>query len=180
MYLRINKILEKSKANGPGERFTIWVQGCSIRCKSCFNQDTWDQEAGMKILVCKLLKQLKQSGARSITLTGGEPLDQCEQLRIFLSEKKTEIDVFLCSGYTREQIAVDNEKREILENYVDIACLGPFESDKICKGEWKGSSNQEIIALTNRGNLMLNNSFVKKEIRINKTTGKSFITGFNV
>jgi len=38
--LNIHSILNESRANGPGKRFVIWVQGCDIACDGCFNPET--------------------------------------------------------------------------------------------------------------------------------------------
>jgi len=29
-------------ANGPGVRVSLFVSGCTHRCKNCFNQEAWD------------------------------------------------------------------------------------------------------------------------------------------
>ena len=54
MYLNINRIIKNSKAEGPGNRFVIWTQGCPIRCPDCSNKDTWDFNAGKKIKLSEL------------------------------------------------------------------------------------------------------------------------------
>jgi hypothetical protein len=60
---------------------------------------------------------------------------------------------------------------------IDILCMGPFEQDKICKGEWKGSSNQHIIYLTDLGQKQSDMPKVLKEIFVS-TKGDSLETGF--
>ena len=29
-------------ANGPGVRVSLFVSGCTHRCKGCFNEEAWD------------------------------------------------------------------------------------------------------------------------------------------
>ena len=33
-------------ANGPGVRVSLFVSGCTHRCKNCFNQEAWDFNYG--------------------------------------------------------------------------------------------------------------------------------------
>ena len=32
--------------DGPGVRFVVFMQGCSLKCKYCQNRDTWDLHGG--------------------------------------------------------------------------------------------------------------------------------------
>jgi len=180
MKLKLNHILEHSRVQGPGDRFTIWVQGCSIHCKDCNNSDTWDFNAGSFVDTDDLFPLIiKTTATTGLTLTGGEPLDQFEA--VFELTKKVFLykDIFLCSGYLFKDIEKNSKLKEILK-FVDIICAGPFESDKVCQSQWKGSSNQEIIHLTERGKNLLNLPIYKREYRINKITGDTLITGFSM
>ncbi|MCF0253454.1 MAG: 4Fe-4S cluster-binding domain-containing protein, partial [Duodenibacillus sp.] len=33
-------------ANGPGVRVSVFVSGCTLRCRGCFNPESWDFAAG--------------------------------------------------------------------------------------------------------------------------------------
>ena len=33
-------------ANGPGVRVSLFVSGCTHRCKDCFNEEAWDFDYG--------------------------------------------------------------------------------------------------------------------------------------
>ena len=33
-------------ANGPGVRVSLFVSGCTLRCKGCFNKESWSFTAG--------------------------------------------------------------------------------------------------------------------------------------
>lgn len=177
--MRINRILQNSKSNGPLSRYTIWVQGCSIRCKGCGNTDTWNPSIGKEKTVEEIIDDFKFSGAEGLTLTGGEPLDQYPDI-LKLAKKMFPItSVMLCSG--REYDVILREFPEILE-YIDILVSGSFiqeqHDDKLL---WKGSANQKLHFLTDRGkdlSLVDNNNIA--EIRINKKTGEYIITGFSI
>ncbi|MDD5650102.1 MAG: 4Fe-4S single cluster domain-containing protein [Candidatus Nanoarchaeia archaeon] len=177
MNLKLNHIIEKSHVQGPGDRFTIWVQGCSIHCKDCINTDTWDFNAGTSIEIEELASSILKSSSLGLTITGGEPLDQYDSI-FALSEmifgKKS---IFLCSGYTFPKI---KEKFSKILTTIDMLCSGPFDSEKKCESQWKGSSNQEVIFLTPLGEQQLNLPVYRREYRINKKTGEVLITGFSI
>lgn len=177
MNMKIHNIITKSRANGPGIRYTIWVQGCSIHCKGCANVHIWDPSKGYFLPINEIVKQVEalKNEIDGITLTGGEPLDQTNIIE--LSKRLFSItSVFLATGYTLKQIT-DKGLAKVLV-YTDIICTGPFELDKICKGEWKGSSNQDVKGLTERGRVLLKKPVIKKEIIID-TVGNAIETGFS-
>jgi anaerobic ribonucleoside-triphosphate reductase activating protein len=187
MNLKTNYILKKSLSNGPGTRYTIWVQGCSIRCPGCSNIDTWDPEKGTDWNIDDLIKDIELNRPLDgITITGGEPLDQFGAVstllrklspKLFLNQfNVSSFSAFLTTGYTVKQIAERNQNE--IFNLVDILCTGPFEADKICSGEWKGSSNQEIHYLTATGRKQSKYPVILKEIRVNPSGG-SLETGFS-
>ena len=176
--LRVNHILESSKVQGPGDRFTIWVQGCSIHCTSCSNKDTWSFELGQELTVEEVIDRVLKSDSSGLTITGGEPLDQLEAVLELIKGVFEFKDIILCSGYEFGNIRNDKKKCEIL-NYIDIICSGPFDQDQVCQSQWKGSSNQEVISLTKRGSLLLDLPIYKREYRINKITGETLVTGFS-
>jgi len=180
MFLKINYTLETSKVQGPGTRFTVWVQGCSIHCQGCQNKDTWDFDSGESISIDFLATQIKNSPSPGLTITGGEPLDQLDAVYSLISKVNQYKDIFLCSGYTLKQIIDDPYKKKIL-GCIDMICAGPFDKSQICSSEWKGSRNQEIACFTKRA-IELRRIYkpLKTEYRINKRTGQVLVTGFTV
>ncbi len=40
--LRLGAVLDETLAEGPGLRFAVWVQGCSLRCPGCCNPHLFD------------------------------------------------------------------------------------------------------------------------------------------
>lgn len=178
MLLRVNHILESSKVQGPGERFTIWVQGCSIHCQGCSNLDTWNFDTGEEVPIKKIISEILKSKSSGLTITGGEPLDQLDSVIELTKGIFGKKSIFLCSGYTFETIRNDSKKKEIL-NFVDILCAGPFDQNQVCQSEWKGSKNQDVIYLTDLGKQLLNLPIYKREYRINKKTGVTLVTGFS-
>jgi anaerobic ribonucleoside-triphosphate reductase activating protein len=176
MNLQVNYILPKSAANGPGIRFTIWVQGCSIHCPGCSNIDTWDPLKGQSIPVRDLIKQIEATeGLDGVTITGGEPLDQFDAVYELCKGLPDRFSIFVTTGYDSPEMLRKGYAK--LLPMIDILCIGPFEQDKICRGEWKGSSNQRLFFLTDVGEQQSRMPKVFKEIFISPN-GNSLETGF--
>ena len=47
--IRVGAVVDDTVAEGPGRRFAVWVQGCSIRCPGCFNPHLWGPHGGTDI-----------------------------------------------------------------------------------------------------------------------------------
>jgi anaerobic ribonucleoside-triphosphate reductase activating protein len=184
--LRVHRIIPVSEANGPGKRYVIWVQGCSIHCDGCSNTDTWDFEGGEGWDVDDLVKDiLSRDNLDGATITGGEPLDQAPAVTELCKKLINHTSIFLTTGYPLKDLIHDFSKGalpwvcgdRILAN-VDILCTGPFEKDKVCSGEWRGSSNQVITYLSERGRQQSTMPVVLKEFHID-TDGTTIETGFS-
>ena len=91
---RIHSIETFGTVDGPGIRFVIFFQGCSLKCKYCHNRDTWDTTIGTHISVSELINRIKKYeqyiklSNGGITATGGEPLLQPKFLIALFKELK--------------------------------------------------------------------------------------------
>lgn len=92
---RIHSFESLGAVDGPGVRFVIFMQGCSLQCKYCQNRDTWDLHAGnvytVEEIVQKVLKYknyITPNGG--VTISGGEPLLQLTFLSELLRALKKE------------------------------------------------------------------------------------------
>lgn len=178
--MKINNIIKNSKVNGPGTRYTIWVQGCSIHCDGCLNQDTWDFNSGKEISAKELMKDVEQLKIDGISITGGEPLDQYKKVIEFLKLVYPKYNILLTTGYTLNEIE-QRRLKEILD-YIDILITGPFVQELIdTSDKWRGSTNQKISFLTERSKQFKNYiSKYRTEIKINKKTGEVIVDGFYI
>ncbi len=173
--LFVNHIEKKLHAQGPGIRYTLWTQGCSIHCPGCSNVDTWDFNAGKIYSVDDLVKDiLETKGIDGITITGGEPLDQYDAVLDLCEKLFDKICIFLTTGYD----SIKREHFRIME-FLDILSVGPFQAKNICKDGWRGSSNQRVVYLTDRGRSQKNMAFVYKEMIISPS-GETLETGFHI
>lgn len=182
--IQVNNILPASRSNGPGLRYVIWVQGCSIHCPGCSNTHTWDPKAGDSMDVGSLVEKIKEAfripqdtrnSLVGVTITGGEPLDQYKAIYKLCRAIFPMTSIFLTTGYTIEEI--EQRKQLKITDYLDLLCTGPFKADQVCSGKWKGSANQKVYYLTNRGFHLSKLPVVPTEIFINPD-GSSMETGF--
>ena len=66
-------------ANGPGIRVSLFVSGCTIHCKGCFNPESWDFDAGNKFdseTYRKLFKALEDPYVQGLSILGGDPFEE--------------------------------------------------------------------------------------------------------
>ena len=99
-------------SNGEGIGISIFVQGCPIHCKNCFNKETWDFNGGYEWnqeAKDKLFSLLNRSYIRRISILGGEPLckENCKDVLELVKEIKTRQPnkkIWVYSGYTLEQL----------------------------------------------------------------------------
>jgi anaerobic ribonucleoside-triphosphate reductase activating protein len=150
MLLRIASIEEQSSIYGPGLRFVIWVQGCTLACKGCWNPNFWPRKGGHDRTVESLVEQItKTEGIGGITILGGEPLEQAEAVHeLIMRVKKVGLSVFLYSGFERDEL---DEIQQASVNASDIVVLGRYVEDKRNVNlRWRGSSNQILEFPTKR------------------------------
>ena len=144
-------------ANGPGVRVSLFVSGCTHRCKGCFNEIAWDFQYGKPFTqetVDMLLRMLAPDHIKGITLLGGEPFEPQNQSAIvdFLRQMKAKYpdkSVWAFSGYLFDKDMLSGRLGETTVeflSYVDVLVDGPFvEEKKNLSLRFRGSSNQRII-----------------------------------
>lgn len=155
MNILLNKAHYPVSVLGHGKRIGIWLQGCSIRCRTCCSLDTWEFEADRRMEVATLVDWCRDvSGGipDGITISGGEPFDQPKALLALLkafdgwrSEAGGHFDVLLYSGYSEARL-----KRDYAEHLIHLDALvaGPFLERSDGEKPFCGSDNQKMITLS--------------------------------
>jgi len=112
----------------------------------------WDFSEGYEISVSELFTQIisVEKEIDGITILGGEPLDQYNEiLKLLKICKESNISTMLFSGYDLPEIK-ENQKSDI-QNYLDILITGRYEENKrTLRHQWIGSKNQEIHFLSGK------------------------------
>lgn len=149
-------------ANGPGVRISLFVSGCTNRCKGCFNKETWDFKNGKpftKETEDKILTEMALPRYSGITVLGGEPFELENQPAVleFLQRFKTEFPnktIWMFSGFTYDKDLAPFGKRYVagqtdkLLDLADVLVDGRFDENlKDISLSYRGSSNQRLIDL---------------------------------
>jgi anaerobic ribonucleoside-triphosphate reductase activating protein len=149
--LSVGGVLERSAANGPGERFVVWTQGCSLGCAGCFNAQLWPRRGGRRLSTAVLARRINAlDGLRGVTLTGGEPLEQPEAVCDLLARLDRRLDTVVFTGFTLEEIRSEPRRAPLLA-LADLVVAGRYERGQASDANpWAGSSNKAVVALTGR------------------------------
>ena len=137
-------------ANGPGIRTSVFVTGCHLKCKNCFNIDYQNSNFGKKLTnetIYELISYLNDPNVSGLTILGGEPFEHAVDLYKIVKEVKKQIDksIWIYSGFTFENLLKNKDSKNLL-SLVDVLVDGPFiESKKNLNLAFRGSSNQRII-----------------------------------
>lgn len=150
--MNIAHIETQSFIYGPGCRFVIWVQGCSIHCKGCWNKEMWSFKPKITTSITDLVQMILpyQGVIEGVTILGGEPFDQYQEiLELSAQVQSFGLSVMIFTGYEVEEIKTKSQTKIL--SYTDILVSGRYEEDKrTMNHQWIGSTNQNIAFLTKR------------------------------
>ena len=171
---RVHATEARSRANGPGTRFVIWLQGCSLGCPGCFNPGTHDAAAGEAVEVDALLARI--GPVDGLTLSGGEPLEQPDAaLALLRGARARGLSTLIFSGFTIDEIRARRLGAEVLAE-LDVLIDGRYVStDRLATG-LRGSANQRIHLLSGRHTLAEVEATPVAEVRIDRK-GAVTLTG---
>ncbi|MBR5773862.1 MAG: anaerobic ribonucleoside-triphosphate reductase activating protein [Clostridia bacterium] len=157
--MHYGEIKKNDIANGEGVRVTLFVSGCTNRCKGCFQPETWDFDYGQPFTSETedfIIKALEPSYINGLTLLGGDPFEPCNQRALLPFVKRVrelypDKTIWAFSGFTYEELKTDGshprcEATDELLGLLDILVDGRFvEELKNISLVFRGSSNQRII-----------------------------------
>ena len=174
--LRVERILRRTRAEGPGLRAAVWVAGCSIGCTGCFNDHLWKTTSGREMATQDVASILfSDADIRGVTFLGGEPFDQALGVGALADEAQSRgLDVMTFTGFTLARLRARAQSEigvaRLLES-TDLLVDGPFVQERLDRRRpWLGSSNQRFIPMTSRGQEMLpsNKDIDQVEITVHK------------
>lgn len=156
VFLNIAKTLSRSRANGPGVRAVVWVQGCTIGCDGCYSPHSHPHKRVNLVdpedlagWICDL------EGIEGVTVSGGEPFEQADGVLALVNAVQSirpELSWFLFTGFTHETLkATEHDAVQTLLECADMLSSGPFLPEQHENGLlWRGSTNQSLVYLSDR------------------------------
>jgi len=150
--LQVRERVSCTTAEGPWERYALWVQGCSIRCRGCCNPHMFAVEGGQPMsvgeIVADVVRARRNHGIEGITVLGGEPFDQPLALAELVERLQAlDVGVIVFSGYRIEVLRV-RAGFERIWAAIDTLVDGPFvasEPESIGGRAFVGSANQRLL-----------------------------------
>jgi anaerobic ribonucleoside-triphosphate reductase activating protein len=175
---RIHAVEPRSRANGPGARFVVWFQGCTLGCPGCFNPTTHDAGGGGAVAIDELVDELTRAARhiQGLSLSGGEPLQQPDAARALLdAARHLGLSTLAFSGYTLDEIRALPGGPAVLAR-LDVLIDGRYVARERLASGLRGSANQRIQLLTDRYTRADVEGTPVAEIRI-APTGDVILTG---
>ncbi|MBQ5321111.1 MAG: anaerobic ribonucleoside-triphosphate reductase activating protein [Oscillospiraceae bacterium] len=146
-------------ANGKGVRVSLFVSGCTHRCKGCFNEIAWDFSYGNPFTEeteQMIISELEKPFISGLTLLGGEPMEPQNQKALLpfikrVKEKFPQKNIWCYTGYTLispfmlDEKANTEDTKELL-SLIDVLVDGRFiEEEYDISLKFRGSRNQRLI-----------------------------------
>ncbi len=172
--IRVHAVEPRSRANGPGARFVVWFQGCTLGCAGCFNPAT-HEAGGRELTVAELAAQIP-ADVEGVSLSGGEPLQQPIAAAALLEAARARgLSTLAFSGYALDEIRALPGGDAVLAN-LDVLIDGRYVAGERLATGLRGSANQRIQLLTARYSLADVEATPIAEIRIARD-GELVLTG---
>lgn len=164
--MRYNRIRSMDISNGNGIGVSLFVQGCPLHCKGCFNPETWDFGGGkpwMQEVEDYFLQLAGRPQVQRVSILGGEPFAAqnihdvgCLIKKLKCNETTSGKKIWVYSGYRWETLTKppteDSSATGIFENTMfalrmcDVLVDGQYiDSLRDLSLKWKGSANQRVI-----------------------------------
>jgi anaerobic ribonucleoside-triphosphate reductase activating protein len=150
--LRVAQLVPRTGAEGPGLRFALWVQGCSLRCPGCCNPEMFAPGRGRETDVEALAARvLATPGLEGLSLLGGEPFEQAPAAAALAARVRAAgLSVMVFSGFTLEELRARPDAAALLAQ-TDLLVDGRYDrTQPESQRRWIGSRNQRLHFLTDR------------------------------
>lgn len=148
---RIHSFESLGAVDGPGVRFVVFTQGCSLKCKYCQNRDTWNLKGGSTYssdeIVEKILRYknyIMPNGG--VTISGGEPLLQAQFLTQLFTKLK-QYNIHTCIDTSGSVVLTDEIKKliDLTDLFLlDIKCINDEKAIDLT-----GVSNKKELEFAN-------------------------------
>lgn len=139
-------------ADGEGFRCSLYVSGCTFKCKGCWNKLAQSFMFGKPYtdeLQERILTDLAQPYVQGLSLLGGEPFQNQDIVLPLVKAVRERFgdtkDIWCWTGFTLEEL---QDMDEPLLEYIDVLVDGQYvDSLRDLSLQWRGSSNQRVHTL---------------------------------
>jgi anaerobic ribonucleoside-triphosphate reductase activating protein len=153
---RVHAAVTRTRANGPGLRYGIWVQGCSLGCPGCFNPATHPGAGHGSVVPVRrsVAAVLAEPAIEGVTLTGGEPLEQPAATALFCAQVRAAggLGIIVLTGFTRAEIEADPARLAAVAA-ADLVLAGRYNRHRHLGTGLRGSANKVAWPITARYSL---------------------------
>lgn len=165
----IARILYPVEVLGPGKRIGIWFCGCTRGCKGCSNPELWQRQEKYKVSLKNVLNLVHKISDTNIvdgfTITGGDPMEQSNELMILMENLKSiSDDILVYTGYRIEELTKNQ-----LEN-ISVLIDGKYKEELNDNSLLRGSSNQRIHILSEKHRERYENYLARETNKIQNFT----------
>jgi anaerobic ribonucleoside-triphosphate reductase activating protein len=148
-------VIEQTRVLGPGVRADVSVQGCLLNCRGCHSPSAKSLEGGVLRAVDELAESLASLPIEGVTYSGGgEPMLQASALVALSDElrrRRPGLSLMSYTGYRYETLRRDGSPaQKALLDRIDLLVDGPYVERLHAELRWRASSNQRLLALTDR------------------------------
>ena len=181
--LNLARVIDCTRAEGPGLRFCVWTQGCLQKCPGCCNSAMQPLEAREMVSPSFLGERLAHAqsafGVEGVTFLGGEPILQAHGLaEVARFAQSRGLSVIVFTGYTIAECASFPYSADLLAA-TDVVVDGPFIAEMPERfRNWVGSANQRFHYLTSRYNSSIETAEeFRNVVELRENGGRWFLNG---
>ena len=159
----VHAIMPASRVNGPGLRCVVFVQGCNLGCSECWNKSSHPFH-GTELAIEKILVELanyrRQYSFDGVTFSGGEPMQQAEDLAKLVQGLRSVLPTLsfgMFTGYSERELetgryftryGVSQDLRRTLwrslRGQLDFAVMGRYNRLQPSDAPMRTSANQAL------------------------------------
>lgn len=149
--MKVARILYPVRSLGPGNRLVIWTAGCKKKCRGCMSAELWNPDCGTDFKNSELTEIITKYASKhtvdGITISGGDPLEQPEELiGLVVGLKPVINDILVFTGFTLNELSetLSKEQFATIKENVSVLVDGRFEENNCDNNPLRGSANQKI------------------------------------
>ena len=192
----IHGFVPVSRANGPGRRAVLWVQGCGLGCRSCWNPGALPFEGtptDAHEIVQRVLALRQDGMIEGVTFSGGEPMQQAPSVLGLIERLRyggaVDLSFGMFTGYTLGEL--ERGRYSIFEGrgdkttiwrtircHLDFAVMGRYNANAPAALPLRTSRNQQLHLFSGR---YRESDFGEQVVEISiAESGNATVTGFPV